>query len=99
MNIKEENIDLYTDEFLLSSQERLKEQITKKLTDMGFHSIHVITEPDSEKRYIKIFYPDLGLYFFKKYGASQSSKKEDCLFKEELEAIKEFNNTLNFRIN
>ena len=54
MNNKEENIDLYNDEFLLSSQERLKEQIIKKLTDMGFHSIHVITEPDSERGYIKI---------------------------------------------
>ena len=48
------------------SEKRLKEQITEKFADMGFNSIHVISEPDAVRGCIRIFYPDLGLYFFKK---------------------------------
>ena len=100
MNIKEENINLYTDEFLLSSQERLKEKKKKKLTGMGFDSFNCILTTNAEEGYIKIVYPELGLCFFKEYYTFDSPFSEhriESSFEEDIDNIRKFNDTLNLR--
>ena len=54
------------------NKEKLKEKITKKLTDMGFDSFDCILTTNAKEGYIKIIYPELGLCFFKEYDMTYS---------------------------
>ena len=44
----------------MNNKEELKEQITRKLTDMGFNSFNCILTTNAREKYIKIVYPELG---------------------------------------
>lgn len=56
----------------MNNKEELKEQITRKLTDMGFNSFNCILTTNAREKYIKIVYPELGLCFFKEYDMTYS---------------------------
>lgn len=84
----------------INNKEKLKEQITKKLTDMGFDSFNCILTANVEEGYIKIIYPELDLCFFKEYytfDTSFSNHRIENSFEEDIDTIRKFNNTLNFK--
>ena len=84
----------------MNNKEELKEQITRKLTGMGFDSIKCILITNAEEGYIKIVYPELGLCFFKEYHTFDTPFFEhriESSFEEEIDTIKKFNGTLNLK--
>lgn len=84
----------------MKNKEELKEQITKKLTDMGFDSFNCILTTNEEEGYIKIVYPELGLCFFKEYYTFDTPFSEhriESSFEEDIDIIEKFNKTLNIR--
>lgn len=82
----------------MKTKEELKEQITKKLTDMGFESFSCILTTNAEEGYIKIVYPELGLCFFKEYSVFYSPFSSPRIvdeFEEDIDDIEKFNKALN----
>ena len=87
----------------MKTKEELKEQITKKLTDMGFDSFNCILTINAREHYVKIVYPELGLCFFKEYDmtyspfSGPSAKDVVKKFWDEVDNIKKFNKTLKLK--
>lgn len=85
----------------MNNKEELKEQIIRKLTDMGFDSFNCILTTNAEEGYIKIIYPELGLCFFKEYfefgNPFFEEHRIESSFKEDINTIGKFNNTLNLK--
>lgn len=82
----------------MNNKKELKEQITRKLTDMGFNSFNCILTTNAKEGYIKIVYPELGLCFIKEYYTFDTPFFEhriESSFEEDIDTIRKFNNTLN----
>ena len=87
----------------MKNKEELKEQITRKLTGMGFDSFNCILTTNAKEGYIKIVYPELGLCFFKEHDMTYSpfsGQSIDDIFNKffkDVNGIKKFNKTRKLR--
>lgn len=84
----------------MNNKEELKEQITRKLTGMGFDSLNCILITNAEEGYIKIVYPELGLCFFKEYYTFDTTcfeQRIESSFEKNIDTIRKFNSTLNLK--
>ena len=84
----------------MNNKEELKEQITRKLIDMGFESFNCILTTNEKEGYIKLVYPELGLCFFKEYYVFDTPFSEhhiESSFEEDIDTIRNFNGTLNLK--
>ena len=84
----------------MNNKEKLKEQITRKLTDMAFNSYNCIITTNAKEGYMKIVYPELGLCFFKEYyefGNPFFEQGIESSINKDINTIGKFNDTLNLK--